>query len=355
MTQTVLTAPRTSLEFPFESGPDYGEVIEVAEGLLWVRIPLPYVLDHVNIYLIRDGDAGWAMIDTGIQTKEAIAVWEQLFNGPLKGVRISRVIVTHFHPDHIGLAGWMCERFNAPLLTSFSTYMGSQVISLAPEKNSLRQFFDFYIAHGMTEEGAGIVAIQGNDYLRRVAPLPSTFLRLMMLDTLEIGERSFRVLSGDGHAPEQIMLYCSEEKLLFAADQVIEKISPNVSVFAGEPNGDPLGHFLRSLRMLRSELPDDVLLLPGHRRPFYGLHLRCAELEDHHEIRCNLIRSVCADAPQSVADLVPVLFPRKLDPHQMSFAFTETLAHVNRLVRRGEIETVEQGNRLVNQTTRQGS
>lgn len=352
--QTVLTSPRTVLEFPFESGPAYGDVTEVADGLLWLRIPLPYLLDHVNIYLVQDGDS-WVVIDTGIQTDEAIAVWQQLFDGPLKGFCISRVIATHFHPDHIGLAGWMCERFNAPLLTSFSTYMGSQVISLAPEKNSLRQFFDFYISHGMTEEGAGIVAIQGNEYLQCVSDLPSTFLRLMMPDTLEIGNRSFRVLSGDGHAPEQIMLYCAEEKLLFAADQVIEKISPNVSVYAGEPKGDPLGHFLRSLRLLRNEIPDDVLVLPGHRRPFYGLQLRCKELEAHHEIRCDLIRSACAKAPQSVADLVPVLFPRQLDPHQMSFAFTETLAHVNRLVRRGEIETVKQGNRLVNQVTTQNS
>lgn len=336
-----------ALCFPFESVPAFGEIAEVADGILWTRIPLPYQLDHVNIYLIRDGE-GWVAIDTGIQTDEAIAVWEGLFAGPLKGMALTRVVVTHFHPDHIGLAGWLCDRFDAPLLTSMSAYMGSKVISLSRNERELRQYFDFYTAHGMTEEVAGIVAIQGNDYLRRVADLPPTFLRLLMPDLLDIGGRSFRVLTGDGHAPEQIMLYCEEEKLLFAADQVIERISPNVSVYAGEPNGDPLGHFLRTLRLLRSEIPDDVLVLSGHRRPFYGLHQRSAELEAHHEERCNRIRVACAEGPQSVADLVPALFPRKLDPHQMSFAFTETLAHVNRLVRRGEIETVKRDGKLVN-------
>ena len=338
----------STLVFPFAQMPPFGELVEIGEGILWTRIPLPYRLDHVNVYLLRDGD-GWTVIDTGIRTEEALAAWETLFTGPLKGLRISRVIVTHFHPDHIGLAGWLCARFDAPLLTSLSSYMSSKVVSMAHDENALRQHFDFYVSHGMSEQGAGVVAIQGNEYLHRVFELPHTFLRLLMPDLLEIGERSFRVLTGDGHAPEQVILYCEKDRIVFAADQVMERITPNISVYAGEPNGDPLGHFLRSLRWLRSEIPNDVLVLPGHRRPFYGLHERCAELEAHHEERCNAIRLACAQGPHSVADLVPVLFRRQLDPHQMSFAFTETLAHVNRLVRRGEIETVRRGSRLFNQ------
>lgn len=346
--------PRNALDFPFsERRPGHGEVIKVTDGLLWASLPLPYSLDHVNIYFLEDDD-GWAVIDTGIRTDAAIAAWEELFNGPLKGRHITRVIVTHFHPDHIGLAGWLCKRFGAPMLTSLSTYMTSKVISLGQSERSLRQNFDFYVSHGMTEEGAGIVAIQGNDYLRRVAELPLTFTRLVMPDLLQIGARFFRVLTGDGHAPEQILLYCEEEKLLFAADQVMERISPNVSVFAGEPNGDPLGHFLRTQRLLRAEVPDEVLVLAGHHRPFNGLHLRCAELEHHHEDRCDIIRTACAKRPMSASELVPMLFRRELDAHQMSFAFTETLAHVNRLVRRGEIETVLDGEILVNQAVRLG-
>ncbi|QFT60797.1 Hydroxyacylglutathione hydrolase (plasmid) [Sulfitobacter sp. THAF37] len=328
--------PQDALRFPFETMPEFGEITEVRPGILWTRVPLPYRLDHVNIYLIRDGE-GWAVIDTGIQTDAARQTWEHILAGPLKGARITRVIVTHYHPDHIGLAGWLCDRFDAPLLTSFSTFMGCKVISQGASESMTRYNFDFYLSHGMTEQAAGVVAIQGNEYLRRVGSLPKSFLRLLMPDTLEIGGRAFRVITGDGHAAEQVMLYCQDEGLLFAADQVIERISPNISVFADEPNGDPLGHFLRALRFLRAEIPDDVLVLPGHRRIFHGLHQRCAELEAHHQERCQRVLDACAGGPKSIADLVPVLFTRDLDPHQMSFAFTETLAHVNRLVRRGEI------------------
>ncbi|MFC4670818.1 MBL fold metallo-hydrolase [Seohaeicola nanhaiensis] len=340
--------PQTAntLEFPFAEMPGFGELVEVREGILWTRVPLPYLLDHVNIYFIRDGE-GWAVIDTGIQTDEAIGIWTALFDGPMKGETITRVIVTHFHPDHIGLAGWLCKRFDAQLLTSYSSYMGSKVVSLGVNERLTAQNFDFYQKHGMSKEVAGVVAIQGNEYLRRVAELPLSYHRLVLADVLEIGAFTFRVLTGDGHAPEQVMLYCEEEKLLFAADQVLERISPNVSVYAGDPNGDPLGHYLRSLRFLRSEIPDDVLVLPGHRRVFRGLHQRCSELEAHHEERCDRIREACKAGPQTAAALVPVLFTRPLDPHQMSFAFTETLAHVNRLVRRGELKTVPRDGMLV--------
>lgn len=344
MDKHLLSEPK-GLHFPFDTPPAYGEVLEIADGILWVRVPLPYRLDHVNAYLIKDG-ANWTIIDTGINTREAIAVWESLFAGPLTGFNITRVVVTHHHPDHIGLAGWLCRRFGAELLTSQSAYMTSRVISLAPHETGLRQYYDFYIGHGLTEESAGIVAIQGSEYLRRVADLPPTFLRLMQGDRLTIGGHEFRVLSVDGHAAESIMLYCEQDKLLFAADQVLEKISPNISVFAGEPNGDPLGHYLRSLRFMRNELPRDLLVIPGHRRPFYGLHARCRELEQHHEERCDAIRNACLVAPHSVADLVPILFIRKLDAHQMSFAFTETLAHVNRLVRRSELQAILQDGKL---------
>ena len=220
------------------------------------------------------------------------------------------------------------------------------MISLAPQEGGLRSYFDFYVSHGMSEEGAGLVAIQGSEYLRLVADLPPTFLRLLHGDKLVIGDRELRVISTDGHAPEQVLLYSDRDRMLFAADQVMERISPNVSVFAGEPNGDPLGHFLRDLRRLRQELPADTFVLSGHRRPFYGLHTRCSELEGHHEERCGLILEACARKALSVADLVPVVFRRKLDPHQMSFAFTETLAHINRLVRRGELRQTHEGTRV---------
>jgi glyoxylase-like metal-dependent hydrolase (beta-lactamase superfamily II) len=291
----------------------------------------------VNIYLIQDGD-GWVIVDTGISTNDARAVWESCLDGPLRGLKVVKVLVTHFHPDHIGLAGWLCERFKAPLLTSLSSYMSCRVISLDPRAFESPRNRLFYRSHGMNYDAAEIVSTQGHEYLRQVDPLPDTFLRLVMGDALTVGSKTFRVVTGDGHVAEQVMLYCEAERILLAADQVLEHISPNVSVWAGEPDGDPLGHYLRSLRMLINDIPNDVLVLPGHMRPFYGLHARAQELIAHHEMRCGIILDACRDADRSVAEMVPLLFRRSLDPHQMGFAFAETLAHANRLVRRGELE-----------------
>jgi len=325
------------LRFPYPSSPPFGEVIEIRPGVLWLRLPLPFLLDHVNIYLIRDRD-GWVIVDTGISTPQARQAWEELFAGPLRGFRITKILVTHWHPDHIGLAGWLCQRFDAPLLTSLSSYMSCRVISLDPRSVASPQNMLFYSSHGMDDEAAEFVSTHGHDYLRQVDPLPETYRRLVLGDALSFGGKTYRVITGDGHVAEQVMLYCESERLLFAADQVLERISPNVAVWAGEPDGDPLGHYLRSLRWLGTEIPNDVLVLPGHMRPFYGLHERARELIAHHELRCALILEACGRGPQSIPQLVPLLFRRKLDAHQMSFAFAETLAHANRLVRRGELE-----------------
>lgn len=324
------------LAFPFEAPPAAGEVVEVAPGILWTRIPLPFKLDHVNVYLIEDGD-GWAVLDTGIADDRTRAIWEALVTGPLAGRRLTRLIVTHFHPDHIGLAGWLCERYGLELLTSQTCYLGCINVSLSPGAMEARPYQDFYRRHGMGEETARLVATQGHAYLRMVAPLPPTFRRLVAGDTLAIGGRVFQVLSGDGHAPEQIMLHLPEEKLFLAADQVLTRITPNVSVWAVDPDGDPLGLYLRSLSAIPAAIPADALVLPGHQLPFLGLHERCQQLQEHHEERCGMIEAACAAGPKSVADLVPVIFHRPLDPHQLSFAFSEVHAHVNAMLRRGQL------------------
>lgn len=328
--------PDTELDYPFPTPPGAGEIVAVADGILWTRMPLPFRLDHVNIFLIAD-EGGWAVVDTGIGDAATIETWQRLLAGPLAGARVTRLIVTHFHPDHIGAAGWLCERFDAPLLTSQTGYLGCINISLSPGAMDARTYRDFYLSHGLAPEIAALVGTQGHAYLRMVMPVPPTFRRLVAGDRLDIGGRRFEVMSGEGHAAEQIMLYCREEGLFLGADQVIAKITPNVSVWAVEPDGDPLGLYLRSLGAIRATVDADVLVLPGHQLPFYGLHLRCDQLIDHHEVRCAAILESCADGPKSVADLVPVLFKRALDPHQFSFAFSETHAHVNALVARGEL------------------
>ena len=322
--------------FPFSKPPFPGEMTEIALGIKWLRFPLPYRLDHINIYLIED-DGGWCVLDAGIHDEHTLKLWKAVLSGPLSDSHLTRLIVTHHHPDHIGAAGWLCHEAGIPLSISQTAYLACANISLDPGSPQDRQFYDFYLSHGMAPEVAELMGTNGLEYLRKVSPLPNTFLRLLSGDTLTIGARKFRVLTGDGHAPEQVMLYCAEDCLFFSADQVIAKISPNVSVWPSEPDGDPLGHFLRTARRIRENLPDDVLVLPGHQLPFYGLHERCNDLVKHHEHRCDLIGEACSGKHLTVSDLVPVVFPRELNIHQLGFAFSETLAHVNRMLRRAEL------------------
>lgn len=324
------------ISFPFAQAPATGETIEVAPGILWTRIPLPFRLDHVNIYLIDDGD-GWAVLDTGIGDDRTRELWLALAAGALAGRKLTRLIVTHYHPDHIGLAGWLCERFDLPLLTSQTCYLGCINISLSPGALDAKPYHDFYSRHGMSPETTALVSTQGHGYLRMVTQLPLTFQRVVAGEVLTIGGRRFDVLAGDGHAPEQIMLYSADDNVFLAADQVLVKITPNISVWAVDPEGDPLGLYLRSLAAIRTRIPADALVLPGHQMPFRGLHARCVELAAHHDERCALIMAACMTAPRSVADLVPVIFTRELNPHQLSFAFSEVHAHVNRMVRSGEL------------------
>jgi glyoxylase-like metal-dependent hydrolase (beta-lactamase superfamily II) len=331
-----------ALDFPFAEAPVFGSVIKVAPGIFWTRIPLPYRLDHVNIYLVEDGD-GWTVIDAGISDEVSRAAWQALIGGPLSGIRLTRLIVTHHHPDHIGLAGWLCERFNIPLLTSQTAYLTCLSISLSPDM--LARVSGFYTSHGMDTATTARVASDGHRYLKMVTALPPTFIRLVDGDTLSIGGRDFQVLAGNGHAPEHLMLYCESEKVLLVGDQVIAKITPNVSVSAIDPEGDPLGLFVRSLHTVCKLIPNDALILPGHQLPFRGLHIRCNQLLAHHQERCSLILKSCRRRPNSVAELVPVLFPDTVDPHQLGFAFSETFAHVNYLHR---------ARRLARQTSKDG-
>ncbi|HZT46809.1 MAG TPA: MBL fold metallo-hydrolase [Hyphomicrobiaceae bacterium] len=336
----MLTRTDSPLVYPAPEPPRPGETVEIAPGILWARIPLPFRLDHINVYLIDDG-SGWAVIDTGIGNDATKAVWSALVGGPLAGRPLTRLIVTHFHPDHIGLAGWLCERFELPLLTSQTSYLSCANISLSPGALDAKPYRDFYLRHGLDAATTQRVATQGHGYLKMVSGLPPTFLRLVAGDTLEIGGRTFDVLTGNGHAPEQVMLYCRDDKIFLAADQVLAKITPNISVWAVDPQGDPLGLYMRSLNELRTRIAADALVLPGHQLPFLGLHTRSNELIAHHEARCAAIAAACRTAPRSAAELVPVLFSRELDPHQMSFAFSEVQAHVNFMLRRGELAWLE--------------
>ncbi|HML08383.1 MAG TPA: MBL fold metallo-hydrolase [Xanthobacteraceae bacterium] len=325
------------LIFPHPVPPAPGATIEVAPGILWLRLALPFLLDHVNIYFIDDGD-GWTLIDTGLGNTATQQAWQLMFDGLLRERPLKRIIVTHFHPDHVGCAGFLLRRFDVPLYMSATEYLQSLTIHLNPGALEAEHYRRFYLDHGLDAETTGRVVTGGHAYLKRTSGLPPTFHRIVAGDVLRVGNRDFDVLTGGGHSPEQVMLLCRDEKLFLAADQVLAKISPNVSVVAVDPDGDPLGHYLRSLNALRREVGEDVLVLPGHNLPFYGLHRRIDELNEHHRARCERILRACRAAPRSAAELIPFVFARKLDPHQMGFAFSEVLAHVNYMLRQGKLQ-----------------
>jgi glyoxylase-like metal-dependent hydrolase (beta-lactamase superfamily II) len=340
-----------ALRYPWENHPGPDQVVEVMPGILWVRLKLPFRLNHVNIYLLADGD-GWAMVDSGFGNEESIAAWTALFEGALARVKITRLIVTHSHPDHVGLAGWVVERFGCPLLMSQVEYLQSvyfQNRGTEERKQAQRLFFR---RHGMDESLTDKLLGRGQDYLKQVSILPPAYRRVSHGDEISIGARRFKVITGGGHALDQVMLYCAADKLFLSADQVLSKISPNVSVWAVEPDQNSLGEYLASLASLTTTLPYDLLVLPGHGVPFYGLKTRIKQLADHHEERCRLIAEACRETSQTSKELVPVVFHKHaLDAHQMGFASGELVAHVNYMLVEGRLTGEEVGGVLRFRTT----
>jgi glyoxylase-like metal-dependent hydrolase (beta-lactamase superfamily II) len=327
------TAP-PELHFPQAEPPPMGQPVEVAEGILWLRLALPFALDHVNLYLIEDR-GGWAVFDTGISDAPSQAAWEQVLAGPLGGKPITRLIVSHYHPDHVGLAGWLDHRFDMPLYMSQTEYLMSRFLQMDRSADVEQSNAEFYRRSGLGPAAIEQVLTRGHSYLKRTTGLRPSFNRLSDGDRIELGGRDWQVLTGGGHAPEQVMLLCKADRLFLAADQVLARISPNVSVVPIEPEANPLGLYLASLAQIRDEVADDVLVLPCHNLPFQGLHARIEQLETHHLQRCDMIASA-AVRPITCADVVPIIFRRPLvDPHQLSFAVGEALAHLNYMLRLG--------------------
>lgn len=337
----ILDAP--ALQFPHPTPPPTdGVPVHIAPGVLWLRVALPFALNHVNIYLIEDG-AGWAILDTGLADDRTKELWTYVIDTQLRGRKPTRLIVTHAHPDHIGLVGWLHEHYGLDLAMSQVEYLTAQNLRYNPIAIGKGRHRAFYVEHGLAQSAIDAVLGRGHSYLRMTTELPPAYTRLQAGGRLNIGGRDFEILSGEGHAPEQIMLLCREDKLFFAADQVLAKISPNIGVWPWEPKANPLGAYLKSLTALRADVPDNVFVLAAHNLPFYGLHLRATQLIAHHAARCGDILRACADGPKTVAEILPAMFHRPLDAHQTGFAFGEALAHVNYMEARGDLVLTRDG------------
>jgi glyoxylase-like metal-dependent hydrolase (beta-lactamase superfamily II) len=336
-----MNALEKQLNYPLaEALPALGGTLEVAPGMRWVRMNLPFALDHINLWLLRDeveGRAGWTIVDCGIANDATRQAWEQVFANELGGLPVLRVIVTHMHPDHLGLGHWLTERWGVRLWISATDYSVARAASGIPGSGGLGSAL-FMKSHGLSDpEAIEKIKSRTNYYANMVPQIPAQYRRMMDGDVIRIGGHDWTCIAGYGHAPEHIALHCAQQGVLISGDMVLPRISTNVSVFDIEPESNPLPLYLKSIAQMKA-LPADTLVLPSHGRPFTGLHTRIEQLTTHHDERFADVLAACAEAPQSAADLLMVLFRRKLDLHQTTFAMGESIAHLHALWLSGKLQ-----------------
>jgi glyoxylase-like metal-dependent hydrolase (beta-lactamase superfamily II) len=336
---------RVALIYPFDEVPGDGVALDVAPGVRWFRIPLGLSLSHINLWAIEDGE-GWSIVDCGLFNANAVAVWQQVALHGLEGKPVKAVYVTHMHPDHIGMAGWLVRKFNCPLWMTALEYMTCRVMAgdtgLPAPEESIR----FYRGAGWNDQALIKFQERFGSFGKSIDVLPQNYRRLHDGQRLRIGRHEWRIVVGSGHSPEHACLYCAEQKLFISGDQVLPKISSNVSVFPTEPQANPLAHWLDSIEKIKREVPDDVLVLPAHNEPFRGLHARLDHLARGHHAGLDRLRVALA-TPKRAIDVFGTLFARTItdEPMLLGMATGESLAHLNYLVNSGEatVEADKQG------------
>jgi glyoxylase-like metal-dependent hydrolase (beta-lactamase superfamily II) len=335
---TALLIPE--LEFPYAAPPAPGETLEVAPGVLWLRMPLPFALDHINLWLLRDGE-GYALVDTGYGDAATRTLWESHLAGTLRGAAITRIVATHYHPDHLGNAAWLGARFGLLPEMTQTEFLQAHAVHGNHAGSGVGDYCAHFRLHGMAEDDVAALAARGNRYRHGAPELPAHYHRILGGDRITLGERTFTVIPGYGHSPEHAALHAAApEPLLISGDMLLPRISTNVAVGPADNEGDPLARFLASLAPFEA-LPPDTLVLPSHGLPFRGASLRVTALRAHHVARLGeLEQALAGRTPQSAASLLPTLFRRPLDLQQRFFAMGEAIAHLNHLWHAGRARRV---------------
>ena len=329
---------KPALRYPFEAQPARGHTLEVAPGVHWIRMPLPYALNHINLWAIDDG-AGWAIVDTGVRNEETALVWREVFANAPDERPLTRVFVTHMHPDHVGMAGWLTRKFGIRLWMTRLEYLTCRVMVSDTGREAPEDAVEFCRRAGWSPAAIETYRARFGNFGKHIHPLPDSYRRLRDGDELRIGAHMWRVVVGSGHSPEHACLYCPDLKVLISGDQILPRISSNVSVHPTEPDADPMSDWLDSLAKLKREVPDDVLVLPAHNECFVGLHARIDALARGQETSLRRLRRTLAE-PRRVVDVFGALFARPIsdaDAPLLGMATGEAVACLNHLVRRGEV------------------
>jgi len=324
------------LHYPFEHAPPQGEPTPVAEGVYWLRMPLPFSLDHINLYLLRDGD-GWTLVDTGLRGPETLAHWEAVLSGLCAGGAVKRVIATHMHPDHVGQAGWLVRHCDVELWMTRTEFLACKVLAGDGPGDVPEDAIRFYRRCGFDQHQIELYRQRFGRFGAMIERLPAGFRRIRDGEALTVDGETWTVVVGRGHSPEHACLHCPARGVLISGDQVLPRISSNVSVFPTEPAANPLAEFLASCREIRTRVPDDVLVLPAHNEPFHGLHARLDALLEGHLEGLARLHELCAE-PRRVVDVFPALFRRRIDAGTLLLATGESRAHLNYLLACGALE-----------------
>ena len=333
------------LTYPWgDTLPVPGGMFTLRPGVHWVRMPLPFALNHINLWALDDvheAQPTWTVVDSGVATEAIRTLWHALWAGPMAGKPLTRMLVTHMHPDHVGNAQWLIEQFSgttaARLWMSATDHLAATLACQATTGYGGDQAANYFMSHGLHDpDGMAKIRERGGYYATMVPSVPHAYRRLMDGMCIQIGERDWRCLVGYGHAPEHIALYNERDGLLISGDMLLPRISTNVSVTDMEPEADALGLFLASLERMTA-LPADTLALPSHGLPFTGIHTRIQALKDHHRDRLDEVLVACRQRSSTAADMLPILFRRPLDLHQTTFAMGEAVAHLNHLWHLGQL------------------
>ncbi len=334
--------------------PNIGKAFEICNGIKWIRMDLPFALNHINLWLINDNiinskgksQKGWTIVDCGIFDDKTQSAWKNIFSNELEGLPVHRVLATHCHPDHIGLAEWLCKTWNVKFFMTAGEYSYGRILSAGLEGANDNSMIPHFKKNGVTDDSIISKLLNRKNHFPKLVPkMPISFIRLEEEVEIKIGDNHWKIIIGKGHSPEHAALYCKNREILISGDMILPRISTNTSVFPIEPEADAVGNFLASIKKFL-ELPEQTLVLPSHGKPFRGLHKRVNQLVKHHSERLKEVKIACKN-PKSAAEIVPIMFRRELDIHQLGFAMGEALAHLNRLWHEGDLKKIEDNDGII--------